>query len=131
MMYDVREHMTALYRCIEVVIEIMYVHVAIAETPPRGDMEVANNLVDSKASFYPTPFFPLRIQPLSIVFTLALLDVLTTPESPGGRGVRLPNFFAGIATARFLRIGWRIRTIASTTVGWIKMCRLVIHRVPM
>jgi branched-subunit amino acid transport protein len=131
MMYNVREHMTAFYRCIKVVIEIMYVHVAIAETPARCDMEVANDLVDSKASLYPTPLSPLRIQPLSIMFALALLDILTTPESPRGSGVRLPNFITGIATAWFLRIGRRIRTIASAAVGWIKMCCLVIHGVPM
>jgi hypothetical protein len=61
MMYFVREHMATFYRCIEVVIEIMYVHVAIAETPPWRDMEVANDLVDSKAPLYPTPLSPLRI----------------------------------------------------------------------
>jgi hypothetical protein len=131
MVYDVREHMTAFYRCIEVVIEIMYVHVAIAEASPWCDMEVANDFVDSKASLYPTPLPPLRVQSLSIMFALALLDIFTTPESPGDRGVRLPNFITSIATAWFLRIRRRICTIASTTIGWIKMCRLIINRVPM
>jgi hypothetical protein len=130
MMDDMRKHMTTFHGCIKVVIKVMYVHIAIAETTARCHMEIANDLIDSKASFYSASLSSLRIQSLSIVFALALLDVLTSSKCPGDRSIGLADFVASVAAPWLLRVRRRICTIAFATIVWSKMCSLVFHRVP-
>lgn len=47
----VREYVASFHRRIEVVIQVVYVHVAVAETPSWGNVEVTDDLVDSDTSF--------------------------------------------------------------------------------
>lgn len=67
---------------IEVVLEIVNVHVAIAETASWGNVEVSNDLVHAESSLNSAAFFSLRIEPLSIVFPLTLLDTLSLAKCP-------------------------------------------------
>jgi hypothetical protein len=78
----VREHMAAFDRGIIEVVEVVDVHIAITEAPPRCDVEVPDNFVDSQATFYAASLTPLGIQALGIVLPLTLLDVLATSKSP-------------------------------------------------
>jgi hypothetical protein len=59
MMNGVRENMTSRDWGIEVVVEIVDVHVAIAETASRRDVKVTNDLVDSDTSLDTTSFLSL------------------------------------------------------------------------
>ncbi len=65
---------------VKVIVEIMDVHVAVAETAPRGNVKVAHHLVDADDALNTATFLPLCIQFLTVAFSLALLDALTTTE---------------------------------------------------
>lgn len=105
----VSKHMAAWeWRVVEVV-EVMHVHVAVAETPSGGDVEVSNHFVDSDASLYPAPLAPLSIQSLRIVFPRALLDILASFKSPGHASVCIADLFTSITAPRLLCI-WRRRS---------------------
>ena len=69
-------------RALVVVVEVVYVHIAITETPPWCYVEITDNLVHPQASFYAAALSPLFIQPLSIVFALTLFNILPSTESP-------------------------------------------------
>ena len=68
-------------RVVEVV-EIVYVHVTVAETPSWCDMEVSDNLVDPQAAIDTAPLATLGVQPFCIVLAFTLLHILSTLESP-------------------------------------------------
>ena len=82
MMDVVCKDVASLNGSIKKVVEIMHVHVAVAETSSRCNMEISNDLIDADPAFDPATLLSLRIQSLPIMFTLALLDILTSPESP-------------------------------------------------
>jgi hypothetical protein len=110
------EYMATWYWSVKVVVQIVYVHVAIAETPSWSNVEVPNDLVDSKTSFNPASFLSLGIQSLRVVLALTLLYILSTAESPGNTGISFSNLVASVTTARLLCICRRGCTITSTTV---------------
>jgi hypothetical protein len=53
--------MATLNRGIKIVVEIVNVHVPIAETPSGRNMKVSNNLIDSDASLNAASFLSLRV----------------------------------------------------------------------
>jgi len=63
-----------------IVIQIVYVHVAIAERLARSEMEVAHDLVDTDPSLDTTPLSTLLIQMFRVVFPLALLYILAAAK---------------------------------------------------
>lgn len=67
---------------IEVVVEIMYMHVAIAETSAWCNMKVANDFVHPKPAFYSAALFPLLIQLFRVMLPLTLFHVFSAPEGP-------------------------------------------------
>lgn len=79
---SMRKDMAAFDRGIEVIVQIVDVHVAIAETPSWRNVEVSNDLIDSEPAFYAASLLSLSIQSLSVVFALTLLNVLTSSEGP-------------------------------------------------
>src|SRR6266576_1385470 len=93
------EDMATVHRCVKVVVKIVNMHIAIAETPPRCDVEVANDLVDSKAPLYSTTLFSLGVQSFAIMLSLTLFHVIPSSKSPRLCSISLPNFIASIATA--------------------------------
>jgi hypothetical protein len=121
-----REYMTAWDWGVEVVVKVVYMHIAVAETPSWSNVEVANNFVHSKTSFNSASFLSLGIQSLSIVLALALFHVLTSPKSPRYTCVRLSDFVASITAALFDCIWRRICAIASATVIGVQMRSLVV-----
>ena len=95
-------------RGVEVVVQIVYVHVAIAEAAPGRDVEVADDLVDAQVAFDAAPFAPLLVETLTIAFAFALLDAFAATEGPAVGGVGFADIVAGVAAAGFLgvRRGW-------------------------
>lgn len=71
------------HRRVEVVVQVVYMHVGTAEASAWRHMKVAHHLVDPQVAFNTAAFFSLRIQPLAIVFAFALLHVLTSSKGPG------------------------------------------------
>ena len=128
MMDGMREDMHPFGRSIEVVIQIMDVHIAIAKTSSRCDMEITDDLVHAKCSLNSASLLPLRVQSLSIVFAFALLDVFSSAESPRHTGISLSNFVASIAATRLLRIWRRSCAVTSTAVLRIQVRGFVFGR---
>jgi hypothetical protein len=56
-----RENMSTRNRSIEVIIEIVDMHVPVTETPSRRNVEVSDNLINPNSSFDSAPFLSLRI----------------------------------------------------------------------
>lgn len=121
-----RENMTSLHWCIKVVVEIVDVHVTIAETTSWSNVEVANDLIDSDSSLNTASFLSLGVQSFSVMFALALLDVLASPEGPGNTSIGLSHFVASIAAAWFLCVRRRFCAVTSSTVVGVQMCCLII-----
>jgi hypothetical protein len=67
---------------LEVVLQVMDVHVTCGERLSGCDVEVADNLVDSDAALETAALLSLCIKMFGIVFALALLDVLSTAKGP-------------------------------------------------
>jgi hypothetical protein len=89
-------------------------------------MEISYDLVDPDTPFNAASFFSLRVQSFSIVFALALFDVLASSESPGNAGICLSHFVASIAAAWLLRVRRWVCAVTSSTIIRIQMGRLVI-----
>lgn len=71
-----------LFRALEVVVEIVYVHVAVAETLARSEVEVAHHLVDTDATLNTASLFPLLVKVFRVVLARALFHVLAATEGP-------------------------------------------------
>ncbi len=108
-------------RHIEVIIQIVHVHLPVAETAPRRDVEVTNHLVHAEAALDAAALAALRVQQVAVVFALALLDALAAAEGPADRGVGFADFFAGVAAAGFDGRGGRGGTEAVAAVVWGEM----------
>jgi hypothetical protein len=106
------------------------VHVAITEAAARGDVEVANNLVNAQPALDSAALVALLIQLLAVVLALALLDVFAPTESPGGLRVRVLDFLAGVAASGLLRIGRGLCAVARTAVVWVEMDSDLVTGVP-
>jgi len=76
----VRERVLDTFAAGKVVLQVMYVHVAIAKTLAGCEVEVSNHFVDTDATLDTTSLAPLLVQVLAVVFPLALLDILAAPE---------------------------------------------------
>lgn len=58
-----------LNRALPVILEIVNVHVTVAETSARSKMEVSNHLVDTQATLDTAPLLSLLVQLLSIMLS--------------------------------------------------------------
>lgn len=117
----VREGVAALDGAVEVVVQVVHVHVAVAKAAPRRDVEVAHHLVHADRTLDPAALLPLRVQPLAVALALALLDPLAAPERPAVLCVGLPHLIARVAAARLRRVGRRRRRVAGAAVFGVKM----------
>jgi len=130
MMHSMRECVAMLNRALEVIVQIVDMHVAVAEAPTWRDMEITDNFVDPESALYPASFFTLRIQTLCIPFSLALLNVFASTESPRDRSICFAHLFACIAAASFLSVGRCWSAEAAAAVGGIEMSSYVIRGMP-
>jgi hypothetical protein len=120
-MNSVRKYMSSWNRGVEVIVQIVYVHVAVAETPSRCNMEVAYDLVYANTPLNTASFISLRVQALCIVFSLALLHILPSSKCPGHTGICLSYFVTGIAAASLLCIAGRVGAVTATAIFRVQM----------
>lgn len=130
MVNSMRKCVSVFVWVLEIVVQIMDVHVAIAETPTRSNVEVADNFVDTESTLNPATFLALRVQTLRIAFQLALLDIFSSTKRPRHRSIRFTDFVASIAAAGLLSVWWGWSTVTATTVIRVEMVGFVFGRVP-
>ena len=116
LMNGMGERVTACNWCIKKVLEVVDVHVAIAETASWSNVEISNDLVDSDSSLNTASFFALLVESFAVVFPFALLHAFALSESPGNAGVCLSNFLASVTTSLLRRTRWGSCTVATSTV---------------
>ena len=124
----VGERVATLHGCVPVVLEVVDVHIAVAEAPARGDVEVSDDLVHAQATLDATAFVPLLLQLLGVVLAFALLDTFTLSEGPRCLRVRLSNLVASLAAPGLLRIRWGVCAVARPAVCGVQMCRALVGR---
>lgn len=91
-----------------VVFQVVNMHVAVAEGFARGEVEVANNLVDTDTSFDTAAFSTLLIEMLRVMLACTLFDILSSSEGPRDACISVADFSTSVAAARLLcvRGGW-------------------------
>lgn len=67
---------------LEVVLEVVHVHVASGERLSGSDVEVSDDLVDSNATLETASLLSLLVEVLGVVFALALLNALAAAKRP-------------------------------------------------
>lgn len=117
-------------RRVPVVLEVVHVHVAVAEAAAGGDVEVADDLVHAQAAFDAAALAALLVETLRVVFALALLDALAIAERPGGLGIRLLDLLAGVAASGLLRVAGGIRAVARAAVVGVEVESCLVRRMP-
>lgn len=106
---------------VEVVFEIVGVHVPGRETAARGNVEIANHLVDTDYALQTTSFVALSVDSFRVVLAHALLDVLATSECPLFLRVRFPHFVACVAAAGLDGVVGRGSAAAFAAVCWVEV----------
>ena len=101
---------------VEVVVQVVHVHGAVAEAASGGDVEVPDHLVDPKSAFDPTALLALGVELLAVVLPFALLDVFSLAEGPADASVCFSYFLAGGTAAWLLGGGWRGSAVAISAV---------------
>lgn len=99
--YRVGESVRLAFGRVEVVVQIMHVHCAVAETATWRQVEIPYDFVHPESAFDSTPLLALRVELLAVVLPLALLHVFAFSKSPADAGVGFAHFFAGGAAALF------------------------------
>ena len=106
---------------VQVVIEIVDMHLSVTETSPRSDMKVADDFVDAESAFDAATLASLFIKFLRIMFSLALFYILATSECPRHGSVGLAHFFAGVAATRFRCFWGSGGTVTIAAIIWVKV----------
>ena len=117
----VRKSMAFVYGSIEVIVEVMYVHRAIAEASTRRDMEVANDLIYAQVPLNPASFVSLSIESFPIMFSFTLFHPLASSKCPAHTCVRFADIVTSVAATDFLSVGRGVGTEAFSTVFGVKM----------
>lgn len=125
-MDGMREWMATWDRSIEEIIEIVDMHIPVAETPSRRNVEISNNLIDSDASLDTAPLLSLQIQSFSVVFPFALFYILSPSKSPRLSGISFSNLLASITTSLLLCIWRRLCAVTTTTVVRSQVRSLIV-----
>ena len=121
-----RECVAALDWAVEVVLQIVHMHVPIAETLARRKMEVTDDLVYSYPTFDSTALAALGVEVFAVVLALALVYVLAATERPGDPGVCVADFVTGVAAAGLLGCRRSWGAVAPATIFRVEMgCVLV------
>jgi len=111
---------------LEVVLEVVHVHVASGERLSRRNVEVSNDLVDANAALQTASLLSLLVEVLGVVFTLALLDALATTKRPRYRSVCVADLVASVTAAGLDRVGGSRCAVALSAVIGSEMLRLVL-----
>ena len=106
---------------VQIVVQVMYMHSSIAETPPWRDMKVPNDFVDAKSALDSAALATLSVKLFAVMFPLALFNVFATAKGPRYGGISFAHFFAGITAAGFDGCGGRDSAVAIAAVIGVKM----------
>jgi hypothetical protein len=101
---------------LEIVLQIVHMHVAVGEGLSRGNVEVSNDLVDLDATLQTTSLLALFVEVFGVVLSLALLDTLATTKRPRDRGISVADFVAGVTAVGLLSVGGSGCTVAFAAV---------------
>ena len=126
----VREGVALVDGRVEIVVQVVHVHVAVAEAAARSDVEVPHDLVHPQIAFDPAALVALFVQSLPVVFSFALLDAFAPAKGPPHAGVGFADFVAGVTAARFRVAGWRVCAETASAILWIKMRGFFVFRMP-
>jgi hypothetical protein len=124
-MNDVRKGVAAIDGGVPVVLEVVHVHVTVAEGASRRQVKVSDHLVHTQAALDAAALVSLLVEALGVVLALTLLDVLAAAKSPRGLSVRFPNFVTRVAAPGLLRVRRRLRAVAATAVLGVEMGCLI------
>ena len=104
-----------------VVLQIVNVHISVAEASAGGEMKVANNFVHLQETINTAALSALLLQSLGVVLALALLKGSTATKGPRNLRVSLADFLAAVAAAGLLDVVRRRGTTAIATVAGIQV----------
>ena len=110
---------------LEVVLQVVDVHVAVRKGLSRCDVEVANDLVHFDTALETAAFLALGIEMLGVVLALTLFHTLAATKGPRDGGVCVSYIIAGVAAAGLLGVGWRGSSVAFTAVVGVEMSSFV------
>src|ERR1700710_1759264 len=86
-------------RRVEVIVQVVDVHVSVREGTTRCDVEVPNHFVHADDAFNAAAFLALCVESLAVAFSFALLDAFATPEGPAISSICFPHFVTCVAAA--------------------------------
>jgi hypothetical protein len=115
----VREGVLDVVAASPVVLKIVNVHIAITERLARGEVEVANYLVDTDAPLDATSFFALLVEVLRVVLARALFNILASAKRPGNGGIGITHFGTSVATACLLGICRSRRAVTFSAIIYV------------
>lgn len=118
---DVGEVVLGVVGRIPVVLEIVDVHVAVAEAAARRKVEVSNDLVDAETTLDAASLLALLLQLLGVMLAQTLLDILALTERPRSLRIRLSNLLASVTAAGFLGVGRGRGAIAGAAVVGVQV----------
>lgn len=82
MMNNMCEGVTMLRRVLEIIVQVVDMHVSVAEAAAWRNVKVTDNFVDPNSTLDPASFFTLRVETLCIPFLLTLLNIFAPAKSP-------------------------------------------------
>lgn len=125
----VRKVVLLVARGLPVVLQVVNVHVAVAEAATGRQMKVAHDLVHLQETIDAAALVALLLQALRVVLALALLKGLAVAKCPGNLSVRLADFLASVAAAGLFGIVRGRRSAAVTAVTGIQVLGSVVVQV--
>ncbi len=125
----VRKVVLLVTRHLPVVLEVMHVHVAVAETAAGSQMKVAHDLVHLQETVDAAALVPLLFQTLRVVLALALLKGLAVSKGPGHLCICLAHLLARVAAAGLLDIAWGWRAAAVAAVAGVQVLSSIVVQV--
>lgn len=114
---------------VEVVLQVMRVDLAAGEAAAGGDVEVADDLVDTQDALEATAFAALGVNARCIALPFALLDVGALAKGPVLGCVSFAHFVAGVAAAFFDGAGERVGAAAVAAVVRVQVFGDFLFRV--
>lgn len=104
-----------------VILEIMNVHITVAEGLSGGEVKISHDLVDADAAFYATAFSALFVKVLRVVLARTLFHVFSSAKGPRNASVGITDFGTSVAAASLLGVSRSWGSIAFSAVIGIKM----------
>lgn len=106
---------------LEVVLEVVNVHVAVGERLSGRNVEVSDDFVDTDVSLQAASLPALLVEVLGVVLTFTLFHTFAATKRPRDGGVGITDFVAGVAAAGLDRVRGRGCAETFTAVVGVEM----------